>query len=117
MNRIRLVLTAFVFAASFTVSALASAQVSESTGGPNYGFKAPAVETDPASAVRGSLGVSLETVSLDNGLGKLVFLLNGGLVLLSGGSAFFAVVRRHRKPILDDGSCGDWRAGNPVTSI
>jgi hypothetical protein len=110
MNKIRRALIPFFFAASFMASGLASAQ-----GGPNYGLKVPALEADPASAVRGSLGVALENLSLSDDLGKLVFLLNGGFTLLAGAVACIAVTRRHREPIRDHGHFGDWRSGDSVT--
>ena len=117
MNRIQRALTPFFFAASFMVSGVAPAQVSDSSGGPNYRLEVPAVEADPASALRGSLGVSLENLSLSNNLGKLVFLLNGGFALLSGAIACFAVTRHHREPIRDHDRFGDLKSGNSVTSI
>jgi hypothetical protein len=43
---------------------------------------AAAGEADPASEVRGSLGVSLDDLLLSNGAGASVFLLNAGFVLL-----------------------------------
>jgi hypothetical protein len=39
---------------------------------------------DQVSAVRGSLGASLEDLSLSNSFGKLVIFLNGGFALLAG---------------------------------
>ena len=83
---------------------VAPAQVNNSPGGPHYGLEMHAVEADPASAVRGSLGVSLENLGLSNDLGKLVFLLNGGFA-------------HHREPIHEDDPFRDWRSGNSVTSI
>jgi hypothetical protein len=117
MNRIQRALTAFFFAASLMVFGVAPAQVGEASGVPYYELKVSAVEADPASAVRGSLGVSLENLSLSNNLGKLVFLLNGGFALLSGAIACFAVTRHHREPIRDHDRFGDWKSGNSVTSI
>jgi len=99
MNRMQRALTALFFAASFMVSGVASAQV----------------EADPASAVRGSLGVSLESLSPDNHLGELVFLLNGGFALLFVAFACFAAVRRH-EPKRDHGHFSNWRSGNSVPS-
>ena len=101
MNRTQRALTALFFAASFIVSGVASAQMSD--------------PSDSASAVRGSLGVSLENLSLKDNLGKLVFLLNGGFALLSGAVACFAVTRHHREPIRDH--FDDWTSRNSVTSI
>lgn len=98
MNRMQRALTAFFFAASLMISGVASAQV----------------EVDPASAVRGSLGVSLEDLTLSNHLGELVFLLNGGFALLFGAFACFAAARH--EPNRDHGHFGDWRSGNSVTS-
>jgi hypothetical protein len=43
---------------------------------------ASASEADPASAVRGSLGVSLDDLAFGQGAGATVFLLNAGFVLL-----------------------------------
>jgi hypothetical protein len=116
MNRMQRVFTALFFAASFMVSGVASAQVSDPSGRPHYALEVPAVEADPASAVRGSLGVSLENLSLSNNLGKLVFLLNGGFTLLFGAFACFAAARYHREPIRDHDPLADWRSGNSVTS-
>jgi hypothetical protein len=63
-------------------------------------IKVPAVEIDDsASAVRGSLGLSLEELSLNNDLGESSYFLNCGFALLSGASACFAVARRRRKPM------------------
>jgi hypothetical protein len=39
-------------------------------------------ELDPASAVPGSLGVSIEDLALSHGAGATVFLLNAGFALL-----------------------------------
>jgi len=43
---------------------------------------ASASEEDPASAVRGSLGLSIEDLALNHGAGASVFLLNAGFALL-----------------------------------
>jgi hypothetical protein len=43
---------------------------------------ASASESDPASAVRGSLGVSLDDLAFGHGAGATVFLLNAVFVLL-----------------------------------
>jgi hypothetical protein len=115
MNRMQHVLTAFFFAASLAVSGVAPAQVRDSSGGPSYGSEVAAVEADPATAVRGSLGVSFDNLSLSNNVGKLVFLLNGGFALLFGAFACFAVARHH-EPNRDHGHFGNWRSGNSVTS-
>ena len=100
MNRLQGALTAFCFAASFMAPGVATAQVS-----------------DPASEVRGSLGVSHENLSLSNDLGKLVFLLNGGFALVSGAFACFAAARHHREPNRDRGHFADLTSGDSVTSI
>jgi hypothetical protein len=117
MNRTQRAFTALFCAASFMVLGVAHAQVGDSIDAPNYGLEVPTVEGDPASAVRGSLGVSLENLSLQNNPGKLVLLLNGGFALLFGAVAFFSVASRDRKPIGDHDQFGDWRSGNSVTSI
>jgi hypothetical protein len=117
MIRMQRALTACFIAASFMVSGVAPAQMSDSSGGPYYGLEVPAVEADFASAVQGSLGVSLEDLSLSNNLGKLAFLLNGGFALLFGAFACFAAARHHREPIRDHDPLGDWSSGNSVTSI
>ena len=49
-------------------------------------------ETDPASAIRGSLGVSLDDLAFSNGAGATVFLMNAGFVLLF--AAIAIAVRR-----------------------
>jgi len=41
-------------------------------------------QIDQVSAVRGSLGASLEDLSLSNNFGKLAIYLNGGFALLAG---------------------------------
>jgi hypothetical protein len=43
---------------------------------------ASASEADPASAIRGSLGASLDDLAFSHGAGATVFLLNGGFALL-----------------------------------
>ena len=103
MNRTQRALTALLFAASFMVSGVASAQMSDSS--------------DSASAVRGSLGVSLESLSFSNNFGKLVFLLNGGFALLSGALVCSAVAKHRREPIRDHDHFGDLRSENSVMSI
>jgi hypothetical protein len=99
MNRIQRALPVFLVAASFVAGSVAHA----------------AVEPDPASAVRGSLGVSLDNLSLSNNFGELALLLNGGCALAFGAVALFAVSRRHRKPVR--GHLGDWNSGNSATPI
>jgi hypothetical protein len=101
MNRNQRALTVFCVAASFMAIGVAHA----------------AVEADPASAVRGSLGVSLDSLSFGNNFGELAFLLNGGFVVLSVAVAFFALARRHRKPARDQGHLDDWGSGNSVTTV
>lgn len=104
MNGLQRALTAFFFGASLMVSGGAPARASDSSGRPHHGLEVPAVPADPASAVRGSLGVSFENLSLGSKAGKLVFLLNGGFALLCCAFACFAVFRQHRKRIPDDDS-------------
>jgi hypothetical protein len=106
MKRIQRGLTSFFVAASVMAFGAAPAQAGNSSGGAYYSD----------SAVRGSLGVSLENLSLSNNLGKLVFLLNGGFALLSGGFACFAVAKHHRVPIREHDHVRVWRSGNSVTS-
>ena len=57
-----------------------------------------ATAIDPTSAVRGSLGTSLGDLSLDDDVGRLSLVLNGGCALLFGAFASLAVARRHRDP-------------------
>jgi hypothetical protein len=59
-------------------------------------IQVPAAGIDSASAVRGSLGVTLQDLSLDDNLGQLSFVLNGGVALLSGVFACVAVVKGRR---------------------
>jgi hypothetical protein len=60
-------------------------------------------EIDPSSAVRGSLGASLDDFSLGNHLGALTFVLNGGFALLCGAFAVIVVARRrqNRKRLME----------------
>jgi|HubBroStandDraft_1064217.scaffolds.fasta_scaffold436768_1 hypothetical protein len=75
----------------------------------------PAVGLDEfGSAVRGSLGVSPEDLSLNHNLGKFSFLLNGGFALLSGAVACFAVANRRHEPM---SGYDHWRSGDSATSI
>src|SRR5271168_3141736 len=115
MSRIQHAFAAFFFAVSPMVYGVAPAQVSDSSAAPYYELKEPAVEADPASAVRGSLGVSLENIGLGNNLGDLAFVLNGGFALLSCAIACFAVATRHREPIHDRDHLGDWGSAESVT--
>ncbi len=55
-----------------------------------------AQEIDPASAIRGSLGVSLSNLSVSNHFGVLSFFLNGGFALLCAALAVFLVARSRR---------------------
>lgn len=81
-------------------------------------IKLPAVGIDDsASTVEGSLGVSVEELSLNNDLGKLSFLLNGGFALLFGAFAGFAVANRRREPTRGDEHRGHRRSGDSVASI
>jgi hypothetical protein len=45
---------------------------------------AGAATVDPATVVRGSLGVSLEDLGTNSAIGELSFYLNGGMALLFG---------------------------------
>jgi hypothetical protein len=58
-----------------------------------------ATAIDAPSAMRGSLGASLEDLSPSSDLGKLSLLLNGGFGLLFGAFAVLAVASRRREPI------------------
>jgi hypothetical protein len=117
MNWTQRALTALLLSASFTVSGAAPAQVSAPSAGPYYGFAVPSAEADSASAARGSLGVSVEDLSLSNNLGKMLFLLNGGYALLFGAFVCFAAARHRRAPTRDHDPLGNWNSGNSVTSI
>jgi hypothetical protein len=55
-----------------------------------------ASEIDPSSAVRGSLGASLDDFSLGNHFGAVSFVLNGGFALLCCAFVWFAVAKRHQ---------------------
>jgi hypothetical protein len=48
----------------------------------SLGAHASVSEAEPASAVRGSLGVSLDELALSGGSGTTVFLLNAGFALV-----------------------------------
>jgi hypothetical protein len=69
---------------------------------------------DFGSAVRGSLGVPPQDLSLNHDLGEISFLLNGGFALLFGALACFAVAKRHREPISGH---DHWRPGDSAASI
>ena len=58
---------------------------------------ASAGEVDPESAVRGSLGVSIEDLALSHGAGAAVFLLNAGFALLYAALAIALVRRENSK--------------------
>lgn len=55
-----------------------------------------ATDNDPATAIRGSLGGSLEDLSLNGNLGTVSFYLNGGFALLFILFAVLLVIRRRR---------------------
>lgn len=57
---------------------------------------ASASESDPASAMSGSLGVSLEDLDFSNGAGTTVFLLNLGFALAFAAYAFVATRPKQR---------------------
>ena len=59
---------------------------------------ASAGEIDPASAVRGSLGVSVDELVFGTGAGASVFLLNAGFALVFAAVAIGARRRSHRGP-------------------
>jgi hypothetical protein len=117
MNRMQRALTAFLFATSFIGAGVAPGQAGDLAAGTYSGSDVPAVEADPASTLRGSLGVPLEDLSLSNSLGKLVFLENGGFALLFGTFACFAAARHHRERLRDKAPLGGWGSGNSLTSI
>lgn len=58
---------------------------------------AVAAAIDPATVVRGSLGVSLQDLGINSTVGHLSFYLNGGLALLFGALAAIAVRSSVRK--------------------
>jgi hypothetical protein len=72
---------------------------------------------DSASAVRGSLGVSLEELGLNNNLGEFSFLLNGGFALLCGAFAYFAAAKRRREPMSGHDHQDHWRSGDSAAPI
>ena len=81
-------------------------------------IKLPAVGIDDsASAVRGSLGVSVEDLSLNSNLGEFSFVANGGFALLSGAFACFAVAMRRREPTSGHHHEDDRRSRDSVASI
>jgi hypothetical protein len=69
---------------------------------------ASASEADPASAVRGSLGVSLDDLAFGHGAGATAFLLNAVFVLLFA-AVCIAARRRDSKP---KGRHSPFRAGS-----
>lgn len=66
-----------------------------------------ATAIDPTSAIRGSLGASLEDLSLSDNVGRLSLLLNGGSALLFGAFASLAVTGPHRHRIKKNQHQGD----------
>jgi hypothetical protein len=75
----------------------------------------PAVGIDEsASAVRGTLSVSLEDLGLGSNLGDLSLFLNGGCALISGLFACFALAKRRRKPLSRHDRQDHWRRGDTV---
>jgi hypothetical protein len=83
------VVTMSLFLAQLSLCAFATESSTDQTAA-----WASVSQIDPASAVRGSPGVSLENLGLSNDFGKLAFLLNAGFVLLFGLLA--VIVGRHR---------------------
>jgi hypothetical protein len=78
-------------------------------------IKVPAVGIDDfGSAVRGSLGVSLEDLSLNHNLGVLALFLNGGFALLAGAFACLAVATHRRELVSGD---DHWQSGDSAVSI
>jgi hypothetical protein len=51
---------------------------------------------DAASAVRGSLGVTLEDLALSNAFGEIWFLMNGAFAFVFGAVVWQLVTRRRR---------------------
>ncbi len=81
-------------------------------------INAPAVGIDDsASAVRGSLGVSLEELGLNNNFGNFSFLLNGGFALLAGALAYFAAAKHRRESMSGHDHQDHWRSGDSAASI
>ena len=78
-----------------TASAVALATVGLLTLDPHTAAGAAAI--DPATVVRGSLGVSLEDLGIKSAIGELSLYLNGGLALLSGALAVILVRANRRK--------------------
>jgi hypothetical protein len=68
---------------------------------------ASASESDPASEIRGSLGVSLGDLALNHGAGATVFLLNAGFAL-----AFAAVCIAVRRADSREGGHIPFRAAS-----
>jgi hypothetical protein len=69
-----------------------------------------ALETDPASVIRGSLGVPIDDLDLGKQLGALCFLLNGALLLFFAAIAVFLGGRKFSGEKI----APRWlRAGNP----
>jgi hypothetical protein len=75
-----------------------------------------ATAADPTSALRGSLGVSLDDLSLSSNFGRVSLLLNGGFALLFGAFASLAVARRRRRPINKRQQTTDDRSGQSMHS-
>jgi hypothetical protein len=63
----------------------------------NLHAPAAAAAFDPATAVRGSLGVSLEDLAIHSTIGELTLYLNGGLALLFMAFAGIVVYANVRK--------------------
>jgi hypothetical protein len=57
------------------------------------GARASVLEIDPSPTVRGSLGVPIFDLSLDNPLGAVSFFLNAGFALLCSVVALYLVAR------------------------
>src|ERR1700722_3779146 len=62
-------------------------------------LSAPALasETDPASGIRGSLGISLDDLVFSHGAGATVFLLNAGFALVFAAVCLAARRRNSRR--------------------
>jgi hypothetical protein len=99
---------------SIVASAIAS--LTAALGSVEVIASAVAPEIDPASVVRGSLGVSLDDLGFGTELGPLHILLNGGCALVFAAFAGFALARRRRNAIRERRPLGDKQSRAALTS-